>query len=153
MLLSDGALAWISRSNSPSTPDADGDTAVPRGAEPRHHNLPWTARRLSPRDRAEAAARRIESIVEARSGDSVEARPVPEGVLVTVAGRASSASRRCQGADAECHDQRRDDREAGLAANATRGVGYVGGDGHGCVWNDALEMASDTRSCAPMGHQ
>jgi len=42
---------------------------------------------LSPRERAEAATRRIEAIVEQDVGDSVVARSIPEGILVTVAGR------------------------------------------------------------------
>jgi len=42
---------------------------------------------LSPRERAEAATRRIEAIVEQDLGDSVVARSIPEGILVTVAGR------------------------------------------------------------------
>ena len=42
---------------------------------------------LSPQERAQAAARRIEAIVEAGTGDSVETRPIPEGVLITVAGQ------------------------------------------------------------------
>lgn len=42
---------------------------------------------LSPRERADAAARRIESIAEADAGHSVDARPIREGMLVSVAGR------------------------------------------------------------------
>jgi small-conductance mechanosensitive channel len=43
---------------------------------------------LSPRERADAAARRIAAIVEEGLIDSVQTRPIPEGLLVTVAGRA-----------------------------------------------------------------
>ena len=42
---------------------------------------------LSPAERAEAAVRRIAAVLEAAQNDSVEARPIPEGYLVTVAGR------------------------------------------------------------------
>jgi small-conductance mechanosensitive channel len=41
----------------------------------------------SPRERADAAARRIRALIEAETTDSVEARPIAEGVLVTVGGR------------------------------------------------------------------
>ena len=40
-----------------------------------------------PADRAEAAARRIQALLEAQTTDSVQSRIVPEGVLVTVAGQ------------------------------------------------------------------
>src|SRR5688500_1827672 len=43
---------------------------------------------LSPTERAEAAARRIEAIIETVASDSVDTRPIPEGVLIRVAGRA-----------------------------------------------------------------
>jgi small-conductance mechanosensitive channel len=42
---------------------------------------------VSPRERADAAARRIDLLVEAEATDTVEARPIPEGILVTIGGR------------------------------------------------------------------
>ncbi len=42
---------------------------------------------LTARERAEAATRRIEAVVEQEVGDAVVARSIPEGILVTVAGR------------------------------------------------------------------
>ena len=42
---------------------------------------------VSPAERAEAAARRIDAIVESGAPDSVESRPIPEGILVSIGGR------------------------------------------------------------------
>ena len=42
---------------------------------------------LAPAERADAATRRIESILEAGGSDSVGFRPIPEGILITVGGR------------------------------------------------------------------
>lgn len=42
---------------------------------------------VSPQERADAAARRITALVDAETADSVEVRPIPEGVLITVGGR------------------------------------------------------------------
>jgi small-conductance mechanosensitive channel len=42
---------------------------------------------LSPADRAAAATRRLEALIESEVADTVAWRPLPEGVLVTVGGR------------------------------------------------------------------
>ncbi len=43
---------------------------------------------LTPAERADAAGRRIESLIEAEQTDDVQSRTIPEGVLVSIGGRA-----------------------------------------------------------------